>query len=72
MLIDRAPPLEILTCEACDGKGYTIHRVEVYEHGCGFSHVDFDERPCEHCLGLGEFVEEAQGRTDTTGVGEKP
>ena len=60
---DTEPPLQIFTCEACeacDGKGYTVHRITVYEAGCGFPHDDTDERPCEHCGGFGEFVDDAE------------
>lgn len=57
------PPLQIFTCGVCDGRGYTLHRVTVYEHGCGFPHDDTDERPCEHCGGYGEFIDDAEGYT---------
>ena len=51
-------PQQLFTCEACDGKGYTAHRITVYEAGCGFAHDDVDERSCEECGGLGWFVGE--------------
>lgn len=54
-------PLQIFTCAACDGKGYTVHRVAVYEHGCGFPHDDSEERPCPECSGYGEFIGPCQG-----------
>ena len=60
---DRDPPQVIITCKACDGQGFTVHRVTVYEHGCGFPHNDSEERPCERCGGHGEFIEEAEGVT---------
>lgn len=55
-------PLELVTCEACDGSGVEVFGVWVYEHGCGFGHNSTDERPCERCGGLGEFVQEAAGQ----------
>lgn len=57
----REPPLQIFTCEACDGKGYTLRRITVYEPGCGFPHDDAEELPCEHCGGCGEFIDDAEG-----------
>lgn len=52
------PPQELCACEACGGEGHTVHRITVYEHGCGFPHDDIEERPCTACNGLGEFVTE--------------
>jgi hypothetical protein len=53
-------PLQLVTCDACDGRGYTSHRITVYEHGCGFPHDDTDERRCEKCGGLGEWITDAE------------
>lgn len=39
--------------EVCGGEGMTVHRVTVYEHGCGFPHDDTDERLCVECNGCG-------------------
>lgn len=38
-------PQRLVDCEACDGKGHTGE----------------DEVPCGECLGLGEFIADAQG-----------
>lgn len=54
-------PWQIFTCEACDGRGFTMHRVTVYEHGCGFPHDDAVERQCEACSGYGEFFGPCEG-----------
>lgn len=55
-------PFEIVQCEACAGTGHHVHRVTVYEHGCGFPHDDTYETPCEECGGDGMFYREAEGR----------
>lgn len=54
-------PEFLADCEACDGKGYIPKTIHVYERGCGFSHPDVDEIPCETCGGNGWFVCEAEG-----------
>lgn len=48
-------------CEACDGHGYIIEAIHVYERGCGFSHEDIEEKPCQACGGSGWFVCEVEG-----------
>lgn len=57
---DHTPEF-LVDCEACDGKGYIARTVHVYEAGCGFSHPDVEEKPCEACGGNGWFVLEAEG-----------
>lgn len=57
----RAVPQQWFECGACDGKGYVVHRVTVYEPGCGFPHYDGDERECEKCQGLGGWVDDVEG-----------
>jgi hypothetical protein len=54
-------PLFLADCEACDGLGYIPKTIHVYEPGCGFSHPDVEEIPCEACAGNGWFVCEAEG-----------
>lgn len=54
-------PLQLFTCEVCDGRGYIVHRVTVYEHGCGFPHDDSEERQCPECSGYGEFIGPREG-----------
>lgn len=56
--VDHAPEF-LVDCETCDGKGYIPKTIHVYERGCGFSHADVEERPCEACGGNGWFVCEA-------------
>lgn len=63
-IVDAAPIGEfftLATCCACDGKGYSAHRISVYEHGCGFPHHDIDEIKCQQCNGYGEIVIEHNG-----------
>ena len=55
------PPLQWFDCEECGGDGYTVHRITVYEAGCGFPHDDTDERVCTRCLGKGGWLSEAEG-----------
>lgn len=55
-LIDA--PLEWRECPACDGEGRTVHRISVYEAGCGFRHDDSEERRCERCDGHGGWIDE--------------
>jgi hypothetical protein len=46
-------PIFFATCEACEGLGFILKRVTVYEAGCAFPHDDTDERQCEECGGCG-------------------
>lgn len=46
-------------CSRCDGTGVEVFGVTVYEHGCGFSHRDTEERPCTKCDGAGGWIGEA-------------
>jgi hypothetical protein len=62
------PPQEWRECPACDGKGYTVHRVTVYEHGCGFPHYDSDERECEKCQGCGGWVDDVEADRHESGM----
>lgn len=55
-------PWEIVTCEACDGRGFNVVGVWVHEPGCGYGHDSTDEIRCDKCLGIGYFVQEAEGR----------
>jgi len=57
------PPLELVECTACDGEGHTVHRISVYEHGCGFPHDDSEERPCDKCGGLGWYLDDAKSNS---------
>jgi DnaJ-class molecular chaperone len=59
-IYDEPPPQQWTECPACDGQGYTVHRVTVYEHGCGFPHDDGEERKCERCSGFGGWIEDRQ------------
>lgn len=57
-----SPAPEILVdCAECGGDGYTVHRIRVYEHGCGFAHDDTEERRCDACNGVGFDVCDAPG-----------
>lgn len=60
---DHTPEF-LIDCEVCDGHGYIIETIHVYERGCGFSHEDIDEKPCKACGGNGWFICEAGGATD--------
>ena len=55
---DDDPPQRWYDCPTCGGEGYTVHRITVYEHGCGFPHDDSEERPCENCKGAGGFLDD--------------
>lgn len=68
---DMCAPLEIVTCEACDGRGFHVVGIWVHEPGCGYGHNSTDEIRCDECLGYGEFVEEAEGVVMDDGRGEK-
>lgn len=56
---DHGPEF-LFDCEACGGEGYIARTVHVYEAGCGFSHPDVEETPCQACRGAGWFVGEAE------------
>lgn len=56
---DHTPEF-LFDCEACGGQGYIARTVHVYEAGCGFSHPDVEETPCEACNGIGWFIGEAE------------
>jgi hypothetical protein len=53
-------PQQWFVCDACDGSGVEVFGTTVYEHGCGFSHDDTDERPCPQCHGDGGWVDDAK------------
>jgi hypothetical protein len=55
---DHTPEF-LFDCETCGGQGYIASTVHVYEPGCGFSHPDVEETPCQACNGNGWFVCEA-------------
>ncbi len=57
---DDEPPLAWHECPDCDGEGHTVHRITVYELGCGFPHDDSEERPCERCRGEGGWIDDAE------------
>lgn len=59
---DHTPEF-LFDCEACGGKGYIAKTIHVYEPGCGFSHPDVEETPCQACNGNGWFVCESDGDT---------
>jgi hypothetical protein len=54
------PPQRWYECDACAGEGYTVHRITVYELGCGFPHDDSDERQCGKCNGAGGWMDDDQ------------
>jgi hypothetical protein len=56
-----AAPEIIADCPYCGGDGHTLHRISVYEHGCGFPHDDVEARHCTDCHGVGFSIEEAEG-----------
>lgn len=44
--------VRIVLCDHCCGEGCDFETVEVYEHGCGFSHRDtLPKGPCSACGG---------------------
>lgn len=55
---DHTPEF-LADCETCGGQGYIARTIHVYEPGCGFSHPDVEERPCQACNGVGFFICEA-------------
>lgn len=57
---DDEPPLQWYVCRDCGGDGHTVHRITVYEAGCGFPHDDSEERPCELCGGAGGHYDDAE------------
>lgn len=71
-MIPSEPPLEIITCDSCDGRGFHVVGIWVHEPGCGYGHDSTDEIRCDVCLGLGEFIEEAQGDPETAGQRGEP
>jgi hypothetical protein len=58
---DHTPEF-LADCEECDGAGYILRTIYVYEPGCGFSHPDVEQTTCSACGGCGWFVCEAVGR----------
>jgi hypothetical protein len=57
---DHTPEF-LFDCGECSGQGYIARTVHVYEAGCGFSHPDVEETPCQACNGVGWFVSNAEG-----------
>lgn len=57
---DHTPEF-LFDCQVCCGAGYLAETVHVYEAGCGFSHPDVVEVPCQSCGGNGWFLCEAEG-----------
>ena len=58
---DDHTPEFLFDCQTCGAQGYIARTVHVYEAGCGFSHPDVEEAPCQACNGLGWFVGEVEG-----------
>ncbi len=54
-------PQILRTCNSCGGKGYHAETIWVYEHGCGVSHPDVMESPCQYCNGEGVLIDEDEG-----------
>jgi hypothetical protein len=50
----------LVNCPVCAGYGAIGVRIDVYEHGCGFSHPDVDEKPCPECEGTGGILTESE------------
>lgn len=57
---DHTPEF-LADCEACEGRGYIPETIHVYEVGCGFSHPDVIEHPCQTCGGNGWLICDAEG-----------
>jgi hypothetical protein len=57
---DIPAPETWVECPECRGAGHTVHRITVYEHGCGFPHDDTEERPCERCRGEGGWIDDVE------------
>jgi hypothetical protein len=55
-----AAPEIIAVCPSCGGEGHTLHRISVYEHGCGFPHDDVEAQHYTDCHGVGFSIEEVQ------------
>ena len=49
-------PKFLFDCEECGGQGHIARTINVYELGCGFSHPDVEETPCQACNGNGWFI----------------
>lgn len=58
--IEEFAPEQLAQCPECGGDGCYRETITVYEHGCGFGHPDVYERPCKHCGGHGEIVEDVK------------
>lgn len=56
----REAPQRAVDCDRCDGKGYIVKRVTVYESGCHFPHDDSEEVECGYCAGLGWYVADVE------------
>lgn len=54
-------PETYVACTDCGGEGHKLRTIQVYEHGCGFSHADVEALPCELCGGSGGMICEAEG-----------
>lgn len=59
-------------CEECDGAGYILKTIYVYEHRCGVSHPDVEQTTCSACGGAGWFVCDAEGSPLSRPNGETP
>ena len=55
-----APPETLADCPVCGGSGTIAHAFRAYAPGCGFSHEDAFEVPCEACRGAGFTLEEVE------------
>lgn len=58
--LDRTP-LQVFTCDACDGSGEIPFSYWGYEAGCGHGHTMYDAERCTKCGGFGEWLDDAEG-----------